>query len=45
MDIKEKWSEKLRHSLEIKRQAQEEARMLLNRLQDELDTQGYYTLA
>lgn len=42
---KEKWSERLRHSLEIKRQAQEEAKILLNRLQNELDTKGYYTLA
>lgn len=44
-NMKEKWSEKLRHSLEVKRQAQEEARELLNKLQDELDTKGYYTLA
>lgn len=44
-DLKKKWNEKLRHSLEVKRKAQEEARELLNRLQDELDTKGYYTLA
>ena len=43
--MKKKWSEKLRHSLEVKRQAQEEARALLNKLQDELDTKGHYTLA
>lgn len=46
MDIKKKaWGEKLRRSLEIKRQAQEEAKILLNKLQEELDTKGYYTLA
>lgn len=44
-NLKEKWSEKLHHSLEVKRKAQEEARELLNRLQSELDTKGYYTLA
>lgn len=44
-NLKEKWSDKLRHSLEVKRQAQEEARELLNRLQEELDTKGYYTIA
>lgn len=44
-DLKEKWNEKLRHSLEVKRKAQEEARELLDKLQDELDTKGYYTLA
>lgn len=44
-NMKDKWSEKLRHSLEIKRQAQEEAKALLDKLQDELDTKGYYTLA
>lgn len=44
-DLKDKWSNRLRHSLEVKRKAQEEARELLNRLQDELDTKGYYTLA
>lgn len=42
---KDKWSDRLRHSLEVKRQAQKEARELLNRLQEELDTKGYYTLA
>lgn len=43
-NMKEKWSEKLRHSLEVKRQAQKEAKELLNKLQEELDTKGYYTL-
>ena len=42
---KEKWDQKLRHSLEIKRQAKEEAKALLNKLQTELDKKGYYTLA
>lgn len=44
-NLKDKWNDRLRHSLEVKRKAQEEARELLNRLQDELDTKGYYTLA
>lgn len=44
-NMKEKWNEKLRNSLEVKRKAQEEAKALLDRLQDELDKKGYYTLA
>ncbi len=44
-NMKEKWNEKLRHSLEVKRKAQEEAKVLLDRLQDELDKKGFYTLA
>ena len=37
--------EKLRRSIEIKEQGRKEARALLNRLQQELDTKGYYTVA